>query len=53
MWFSMFLLLVLVSVSMLFLPSVCLDDIELSLGSYVATFREIAAHLVNRMFSLN
>ena len=49
----MFLLLVLVSVSMLFLPSMCLDDIELGLGSYVATFREIAAPVVNRIFSLN
>ena len=43
---------VLVSVSVLFSHSVCLDDIELGLGSKVATFCERAAHSVNRMFSL-
>ena len=44
--------MVLVSVSVLFPPSVCLNDIYLGLGSRVATFWERAAHLVNRMFSL-
>ena len=45
-------LLVLVSVSVLFLPSVCLGDILLGLGSRVATFWEKAAHLVHRVLSL-
>ena len=49
MWFSIRLVLVLVFV--LFAHSVCLDDIELGLGSRVASFLERAAHLVNHMFS--
>ena len=34
------------------LPSVCLGDILLGLGSIVATFWEKAAHLVYRVLSL-
>ena len=33
-------------------PSMCLDDIYLGLGSWVATIRESPAHSVNRLFSL-
>ena len=47
MWSSM--LLVLMSVSLLFSPSMCLNDIKLGLGSCVATFWERAAHSVNRL----
>ena len=50
MWFFMFLALV--SVSVLFSPSMCLDYIWLGSGSCVATFWERAAYSVNRMFSL-
>ena len=48
-WFSV--LLVLVSVSVLFSPAMCLDDLRFGLGSWVATFWKRAAHSVNRMFS--
>ena len=42
-----------VSVSVLFSPAcMCLDDIQLVLGSLVATFWERAAHSVYHMFSL-
>ena len=44
-WFSVFAFLV--SVSVLFSTSVCLDDIKLGIGSRrVATFWERAAHLL-------
>ena len=49
-WFSV--LLVLVSVSVPFSPSVCLDDIKVGLGNSVATFWERAAHSVYRLLSL-
>ena len=42
-WFSVFACF-LVSVSVLFSPYVCLDDIELGLGSSVDSFWERAAH---------
>ena len=45
-------LLVLVSVSVLFSPSVCLDDIKLGLGKWVATFWERSAHSIYHIFSL-
>ena len=50
MWFSV--LLVLLSVYVLFLPAMCLDDFKLGLGSCVTTFWERAAHSVNILFSL-
>ena len=50
MWLSV--LLVLVSVSVLLSPSMCLDDIYLSIGSCVATFWKRAAHSVIHMFSV-
>ena len=49
-WFSVFAFSV--SVSVLFLSSVCLDDIQKGVGSCVATFLELAVHSVYRMFSL-
>ena len=45
-------LLALVPVSILFSPSVCLDDIMLGLGTRVVTFWERAAHSVYNMFFL-
>ena len=48
--FSM--LLDLVSVSVLFSPFMCLDDIKLGLGSGVATFWERVAHSVSNSFCL-
>ena len=50
MWFSV--LLVLMSVSVWFVPSMCLDDIKLGLGSSVAIALERAPFSVNHMFSL-
>ena len=47
----MWSLLVLVSVSILFAFSVCVDDIAFSLGSRVVTFLEIAVHSVKHMLS--
>ena len=44
--------LLMVSVSVLSSPSMCLSDIKVGLGSCVAIFWERAAHSVNRMMSL-
>ena len=44
--------LVLLSVSVLFSPSVCLGEFQLGLCIRVAAFFERVAHFVKRMFSL-
>ena len=46
------MLLVLMLDNVLFSPSMCLDDIQLGLGSCEASFWERAAHPVNHIFSL-
>ena len=50
MWFSV--LLILLSVYVLFSPSMCLDNFKLGLGSCVTIFWERAVHSVNLLFSL-
>ena len=47
-WFSV--LLDLVSVSLLFSPSMCLDDFKLGLCNQVVPFWERAAYSINNMF---